>query len=137
MNVDVTPLLVAAITSLVPIVLTFAASQAYKAVKPELLKYLGERNAAIFQDRVNQVLGAAIGFAVQRGADAVSQHGGKTIQSKNLLDDMPVNYAVKHAPELMSQAGDVTEKVLARFDAHPAVQGLIAATSPAPAAAAA
>ena len=135
MTVDLTPLLIAAIYALVPIVITFVANVAFKAIQPELVKYLGEKNAAVFQDRVNQVLQAGIGFAVQKGADAVSQHGGITFQSKNLLVDMAVNYAVKHAPDLMSQAGDVTEKVLARFDSHPAVQGLIAATAPVPAAA--
>ena len=44
--------------------------------------------------------------------------------------DMAVQYATKHAPDLVNEAGEVVEKVLARFDAHPAVQGLIVAAQP-------
>ena len=88
------------------------------------MKYLGEKNAASIQERVNQVLNAAIGFATQKGSDLVAQHGAITVPVKNVLVGMAVDYATHHAPDLMSQAGDVFDKVLARFDTHPAVQGL-------------
>ena len=131
MTVDVTPIIVAAITSLVPIVLGFLANVIWKQIKPEAVRYLGEKNAAIFQERVDHVLNAGIGYAVQQGVAAVTARGGITLDTRNLMVDMAVKYAAKHAPDLMAEAGDVVEKVLARFDTHPAVQGLIVATTPA------
>lgn len=123
-TVDVTPLLVAAIYALVPIVITFAASFAWKAVQPMIVKYLGEKTAGEIQARLDHVLSAAIGFAVQDAAAAVSAHGGITFDTRNLMVEGAVKYATDHAPDLMRDVGNVTEKVLARFDTHPAVQGL-------------
>ncbi|MCW6508196.1 hypothetical protein M8523_09195 [Hyphomicrobiales bacterium BP6-180914] len=130
MTVDLTAFALAAINQLGPIVLTGVASLLFKAVWPEIVKFLGEKNAATFQARVNEVLNAAIGFAVQKGGALVTSHGALTIDVKNVLVGMAVDYASKHAPDLMTQAGDIVEKVLARFDTHPSVQGLIYATQP-------
>ena len=71
MTVDVTSVIVAAIYTLVPIILGFVANLLFKTAWPTIQKYLGEKNAAVFQDRVNQVLNAGIGFAVQKAAEAV------------------------------------------------------------------
>ena len=124
-NVDVTPLLVAAIYALVPIVMTALASIGWKDAKPYVVKYLGEKTAGEIQTRLDRVLSAAIGFAVQNAAAAVSAHGGITFETRNFMVETAVKYASDHAPELMSDVGNVTEKVLARFDTHPAVQGLV------------
>ena len=125
-TVNVTPLLVAAIYALVPIVLTFAASLAWKEVRPFVVKYLGESTAEKLQSRLDKVLSAAIGYAVQESAAAVTSHGGITFDTRNLMVEAAVKYATDNAPDLMREVGGVTQKVLARFDAHPAVQGLIA-----------
>ena len=124
MTVDLAPLALAAVNQLGPIILAGVASLGFKAIFPEVQKYLGEKNAAIFQDRVNQVLNAGIGFAVQKSDGVIAQHGALTVPVKNVMVGWAVEYATKHAPDLMEQAGDVVEKVLARFDTHPAVQGL-------------
>ena len=124
-TVDITPLLVAAIYALVPILMTFLASLAWKEVRPYAVRYLGEKAAADMQARLDRVLSAAIGFAVQDAAAAVSAHGGITFETRNLMVDTAVRYASDHAPDLMRDVGAVTEKVLARFDTHPAVQGLV------------
>ena len=124
MTVDLTALVLAAINQLAPVLIAGLASLAFKAAWPTVTKYLGEQNAATFQDRVNQVLNAAIGFAVQKGSDSVLRDGAITFQTKNLMVEWAVSYATKHAPDLMTEAGEVVEKVLARFDTHPAVQGL-------------
>ena len=131
MTVDVTPLLVAAIYALVPILFTFAANLAWKGVQPALVRYLGQKDAALLQERVNQVLSAGIGFAVQEAAATVTAHGAVTVDTRNWMVGAAVKYATAHAPDLMTEAGNVTQKVLARFDTHPAVQGLVAATLPA------
>ena len=125
-TVNVTPLLVAAIYAIVPIVLTFLASIAWKEVRPFVVKYLGEAAAEKLQARLDRVLSAAIGFAVQEAATAVSGHGGITFETRNMMVEAAVKYATDHAPDLIRDVGGVTEKVLARFDTHPAVQGLIA-----------
>lgn len=131
MTVDLTPVVLAFINQLAPIVLIGLASLGYKALSPKINQFLGEKNAAIFQDRVNQVLNAAIGFAVHEGMALATEHGAITVPVKNVLVGMAVEYATKHAPDLMTEAGDVVEKVLARFDTHPAVQGLSYAVQPA------
>ncbi len=139
MTVDLTALILAAINHLGPVIITGVASLGFKLAWPTIVKYLGEQNATSFQARVDQVLNAAIGFATQKGADLVAQHGAITLPVKNVLVGSAVDYATHHAPDLMSEAGDVVEKVLARFDSHPAVQGLAYAVQaqPAPAAKAA
>lgn len=130
MNVDVTALVVAAINQLEPMILIGLASLGYKALSPSIQKFLGEKNAAIFQDRVNHVLNVAIGFAVQKSDGLVAEHGALTVPVKNVMVGWAAEYAMKHAPDLMEEAGDVVEKVLARFDTHPAVQGLVYAAQP-------
>ena len=125
MTVDVTPLIVAAIQSIAPIVLLFLAHLAYEKAWPILSRYIGQKDAAILQDRVDRVLKAGIGFAVQKAAGTVQDHGAITVDTKSWMVGMAVQYATSHAPDLMAEAGQVTDKVLARFDTHPAVQGLL------------
>lgn len=123
--IDISALLVAAIYSLVPIVLGFMFRFAWAEVSPYAVRYLGQRNAEILQGRVDAVLQASIGYAVQHGASYVQGKGPIPVDTKNWMVGLAVNYAVQHAPDLMQEAGNVTEKVLARFDTHSAVQGLV------------
>lgn len=136
-TVNVTPLLVSAIYALVPIIVTFVANLAWKSIAPTIVSYLGQKDATLVQERVNQVLSAGIGFAVQKGAEQVQANGGITMDCRNLMVEWAVKYATDHAPDLMADVGKVVEKVCARFDTHPAVQGLMAAVAPLPLAAAA
>lgn len=123
--IDISGLIIAAVYSLFPVVLGFLGRAAWKELSPFAIRYLGEQNAMIFQGRVDSVLSAAIGFAVQHGAEYVKSKGPIPVDTKSWMVEMAVNYATSHAGDLMAEAGNVTEKVLARFDTHPAVQGLV------------
>lgn len=129
--IDISALLVAAIYSLVPIVLGFTFRFAWAEVSPYAIRYLGQKNYEILQGRVDAVLQSGIGYAVQHGAEYVSKQGPIPVETKNWMVGLAVNYAVQHAPDLMQEAGNVTEKVLARFDTHPAVQALVTPGAPA------
>lgn len=130
MNVDVTPIMVAMVYALVPTLAVFAANLAWRHLYPELVKYLGEKNAASLQARVNELLHKAIGFGVDKAVTALQSGGGISIDPKGFVVRMALQYATSHATDLALQAGDLEEKILARFAEHPAVQQLY---GPAPA----
>ncbi len=92
---------------------------------PTLEHYLGEKNALLLQQRVDHLLNQGIGFAAQKAVTQVRANGGISFDTRNIMVDWAVKYATDHAPDLATSAGNLTEKVLARFDTHPAVQGLV------------
>ncbi len=133
MQVDLTPLLVAMVSTLLPATILFAANLAWGQLRPEIVKFLGEKNAAALQGRVNELLHHAIAFGVAQVEDEI-RRGGATVDVKSFVVRMALQYATSHANDLARQAGDIegqlAEKILARYASHPAVQQLYA---PAPA----
>jgi hypothetical protein len=124
-TLDLTPLLLALEGILVPIVLGFIVNMVWKEVQPFVVKYLGAKNALILQDRFSALATHAIGYAVQAGGDRITRDGGITVDTRNIMVNWATQYANDHAADLAQDAGNVAEKMLARFDTHPAVQGLL------------
>ena len=124
-TLDFTPILLALEGIIVPIVLGWVVNQAWKEVQPYLVKYLGAKNAMILQERFSKLADHAIAYAVQAGGDRIARDGGITVGTRNIMVDWAVGYANDHAADLSQDAGMVTEKMMARFDTHPAVKGLL------------
>lgn len=131
-SIDVTSLIVALEHAIGPVVLAFVVRFAWTEVSPFLTKYLGEKNMLAFQQRFDIVADKAIGYAVNEGSKKLTTGAPITVHDQGWMVDMAVNYLVSHAPEMAEQAGELSQKILARFDSHPAVQGLIGAPPPAP-----
>lgn len=125
MNVDLTPILAALVPVLLPTLVVFLANLGFRKVWPELVKYLGEKNAASFQARVNEVLNRAIGFGVDKALAEIQAHPA-SVDVKSFVVRVALEYATSHANELAVQAGQLEEKILARFASHPDVQQLYA-----------
>lgn len=77
------------------------------------------RNAGefLFSKRVDQLLDRALTYGINATANAVK---GKTLdlQTGNLVVNMAIDYATKHAPKLIDEFGVqmLREKILARID---------------------
>lgn len=128
--IDITNLLVLVLKAVVPAALLWMAHIAWAFLAPHLVTYLGEKNMLVFQQRFDLAADKAIGFAVAQGAKRLTAGAPITIDNQNWMVSLAVNYLVQHAPDMATQAGELTEKILARFDSHPAVQGLIGNTPP-------
>ncbi len=128
-SVNITPILVALVWSLGPIIGAFVVRNAIALLMPLLKPYMDEKTLEAFQARFNHIANQGIAWAVQQGAARVEAGKPITVDVKNWMAGQAVEYVARNAPNTAAQAGDVLEKVLARFDLHPAVQALV---SPAP-----
>lgn len=129
-EIDITNLLVLTEHAVLPVVLLWMVRQAWAFIAPHLATYLGEKNMLAFQQRFDLVADKAIGHAVSEGAQHLLAGKPITVESQNWMVGVAVNYIVQHAPDMATQAGDLAQKILARFDVHPAVQGLIGNVPP-------
>ena len=130
-HVDLTSLITSLILACGPVVLGWVVHNVWIQIRPILARYMDERTLAAFQARFDAVAHQAIAFAVQKGADRVTAGQPITLDIKNWLAGEAVEYVTRNAPDTAAQAGQVLEKVLARFDLHPAVQALVVPGPPA------
>lgn len=85
--------------------------------------FIDQKTAAALATNVDGVLQKAIAWGVteaQRQINARDLHANV----EGWVASYAADYAVKHAPDLMQQAGNVGEKIFARLVDHPAVQEL-------------
>lgn len=127
-EIDFAPLVSAGVEYLVVPVLSSLAiwivAQAgvlLKRVTDRYPAYLDQKTAATLASNVNGVLDKAIAFGATQAGSLI----GRSDLRANVdgwIASYAAEYAVKHAPDLMKQAGDVTQKIVARLADHPAVQ---------------
>ena len=125
-TIDFTPLLVAVFSTVGLVVLRglghFAVNEAVKLLTP----YVGEKEALVVQQRVNELLDKGVSYAMLEGKALIEQHG-LTVDVQNWLAARVAQYAVDHAPDLAVKAGGLADKGLARLLPHPEVKAAVAA----------
>lgn len=82
--------------------------------------YLDQKTAATLASNVNGVLDKAIAFGASQASGLIGRSDLKS-NVDGWVASYAAEYAVKHAPDLMKQAGDISQKIVARLAEHPAV----------------
>lgn len=119
-DVDFSPLVSAGITYFIVPLLGAASTWFVTVVGRASKKYLDQKTAALLAQNVDGVLQKAISYG---SAQAMNYVGSKDLHANvdGWIASYAAEYANSHAPQLMKQAGDVTQKVVARLAEHPDV----------------
>ena len=86
-------------------------------------KYLDQKTSNLLAQNVDGVLQKAISFGA---AQAQAYVGDRSLHTNvdGWIASYAAKYAVDHAPDLMKQAGDIGQKIIARLGDHPDVNAL-------------
>lgn len=119
-EVDFSPLVSAGIANFAVPLLGAFATWLVSIIGVASKKYLDQKTAALLAQNVDGVLQKAISFG---SSQALAYVGSKDLHANvdGWIAGYAVEYANGHAPQLMKQAGDVTQKVIARLAEHPDV----------------
>ena len=129
-EIDFAPLASAAVTYLVvPLLGALAtwivgeAALLLRRVAARYPAYLDQKTSELLAANVNGVLDKAIAFAATQAHAQIGRADPAVFRASvdGWIASWAADYAVKHAPDLMKQAGDVVEKIVARIGDHPAV----------------
>lgn len=83
-------------------------------------KYLDQKTASLLAQNVDGVLNRAISYAAAQAATYIGREDFH-LNVDGWIASYAATYANSHAPQLMKQAGDVTQKIVARLAEHPDV----------------
>ena len=142
-DVDFAPLVSAGVEYFAVPLLTAGAAWLAGVVGMASKRYLDQKTSSVFAANVDAVLQKAISYGATQ---AEAYIGDKNLHTNvnGWIASYAADYAVAHAPELMKQAGDITQKITARLSDHAGVAALkaqigdgAAATAPTPVAQAA